>query len=131
MIRLAAALIAAASIGACREPRPAPPQPRSVTRPAVSWEGSGNRTLDFVSESGRFRLTWETRNEHPNGSGTFVLTVHSGVSGRPLRQIVDQRGEGKGSTLFEDDPRPYHFMIQSANLEWLVSAEEVVTVMAR
>jgi hypothetical protein len=122
-------MVAAAAFAACREPAPAPP-PRmtTVTRPAVSWQGTGNRTLDFVSESGTFRISWATHGEQPKGSGTFTLTVHSGVSGRPLRQIAVQRGEGNGSTLFEDDPRPYHLMIEAAHLEWSVSVEELVTV---
>ena len=97
----------------------------------MTWQGSGNRTLDFVSESGKFRITWETRGEQTKGAGTFRLTVHSGVSGRPLREVADQRGEAKGSVMFEDDPRPYHFMVESANLEWSVTAEEIVTVMPR
>jgi hypothetical protein len=103
----------------------------TVTRPPVSWQGSGNRTIDFISESGIFRISWDARGAPPPGGGTFKLTVHSGVSGRPLRQIADQRGEGKGSVMFEDDPRPYHFMVESANLEWTVTAEEIVTVPAR
>lgn len=132
MNRLASALIAAAALSACRQPPPAPaPEIRTITRPPVSWQGSGNRTLDFVSESGRFRLAWETRGERPRGAGTFRLTVHSGVSGRPLREIVDQRGEARGEAMFEDDPRPYHLMIESANVEWSVTAEEFVTVATR
>ena len=125
MTRWAAAVVAIWACG-CSEPLPAPaPQTRTVIKPAVSWQGSGPRTLDFVSESGHFRITWTAK-----GAGTFRLTVHSGVSGRPLREIVSQRGDGKGSALFEDDPRPYHFMIESADVEWSVSAEEIVTVVA-
>jgi hypothetical protein len=90
----------------------------------VSWQGSGNRTLEFVSESGRFYLMWETR----GAAGTFTLTVHSGVSGRPLHAIADQRGAGTGRTLVEDDPRPFMFLVESSGLEWTVTANELVTV---
>ena len=62
----------------------------------------------------------------PAGSGTFRLAVHSAVSGRPIQLIAEQRGEGGGSADFADDPRPYNLMIDSANLDWSVSVDEVV-----
>jgi hypothetical protein len=83
-------------------------------------------TIGFVSESGRFRVQWETRNEHSPSSGSFRLTVHSAVSGRPIQVIADHRGAGSGSARVDDDPRPYNFMIESANVDWSFSVEEVV-----
>lgn len=93
-----------------------------------SWEGSGSRTIGIVTDSGRFRIAWRTRNEDPQGSGTFRLTVHSAVSGRPIQVVADHRGEGSGTAEFEDDPRPYNFMVDSENVEWSLTVEEVVVV---
>jgi hypothetical protein len=97
-----------------------------VTRPLGTFEGRGSQTIGVVSESGRLRVSWETRNEHPAGAGTFRLALHSGVSGRPLELITDERGPGKGSREVTDDPRPYNLMVESANLDWSFSVEEIV-----
>jgi hypothetical protein len=109
-----------------RAPAPPPAEHVAVTRPVGSWQGTGNSTIGIVSDTGRFHITWETRNERPAGRGTFRLVVHSAVSGRPIQQIVEQKGEAKGSADFQDDPRPYNLMIDSANVEWSVSVDEVV-----
>lgn len=94
-------------------------------RPAGSWQGTGSRTIGFVSESGRFRITWEARDEHPPAKGSFRLTVHSAVSGRPIEVVADQQGEGRGTADIADDPRPYNFMVESAGAEWSFSVEEI------
>jgi hypothetical protein len=54
--------------------------------------------------------------------------VHSAVSGRPIQVLADHRGEGGGRASFVDDPRPYNFMVESANVEWSFSVEETVGV---
>jgi hypothetical protein len=109
---------AAALVAGCRSPETPPPQPAAVSRPAGSWQGRGSTTIGFVSDTGRFRVTWETRNAQPPGGGTFRLTVHSAVSGRPMEVIADHRGEGHGSADFADDPRVYNFMVDSENIDW-------------
>jgi hypothetical protein len=118
-------------VAACANP-PAPPPSSTVavTRALGTFEGRGDQTIGVVSESGRLRVSWETRNEHPLGSGRFRLALHSGVSGRPIELIVDERGTGKGSREVADDPRPYNLMVESANLEWSFSVEEVVAAAA-
>jgi len=98
----------------------------AVTRAVGSWQGRGNSTIGVVSDTGRFHISWQARNEQPGGSGTFRLAVHSAVSGRPIQLITEQRGEGGGSADFADDPRPYNLMIDSTNLDWSVSVDEVV-----
>lgn len=100
----------------------------AVTRLAGTWQGRGSSTIGFVSDSGQFRISWETRNEQPPGSGTFRLTVHSAVSGRAMQVLAEQRGEGRGSGDFADDPRVYNFMIDSVNVDWSFTVEEIVTV---
>ena len=120
----AVALLLVAS--ACREAPSPPPQIASVTRPLGSWNGQGSRTIGVVSESGRLRITWETTSAQPPGGGTFRLTVHSAVSGRPLQVVVDHKGEGKGTVNFDDDPRPYNLMVESQGLDWAFGVEETV-----
>ena len=113
---------------ACRSESGTPSrQAITVTRPAGSWQGRGNMTIGFGSESGRFQVRWETRNEDLPATGTFRLTVHSAVSGRPIQVIADHRGPGSGSARVEDDPRPYNLMVESTNVDWSVSIDEEVT----
>ena len=100
-------------------------QQTAQARHVESWEGTGDRTIGFVSESGVFRVSWKTRNERPAGSGTFRLTVRSAISGRPIRIITDERGEGSGRVDFVDDPRLYEFIVESANVGWWFEAEEL------
>jgi hypothetical protein len=119
-------LLFALTAAACRGEPPQEPQAVAVTRPLGTWQGRGDRTIGIVSESGRLRITWETRNEHPTGSGTFRLALHSAVSGRPIELIADERGVGNGSRSVADDPRPYNLMVESANLDWSFSVEEIV-----
>lgn len=102
-----------------------------MTQPIGSWSGAGNHTIGFANNSGRFRIRWQTIAEPDGSSGTFRLTVHSAVSGRPLQQVVDHRGPGDGTVNFEDDPRPYNLMVESAGLRWTVAVDEVVLVKPR
>jgi hypothetical protein len=122
-------LLALAFSLACRD---APPPPAYVTaaRTAGSWQGRGSQTLGFSSDSGRFDIKWETSNESAPRTGTFKVMVHSAVSGRPLHLAVDHRGEGRGTARIDDDPRQYNLMVESANLDWSISVEEVVAVPA-
>jgi hypothetical protein len=102
----------------------------AVTRSLGTFSGRGDQTIGVVSESGRLRVSWETRNEDPAGHGTFRLALHSGVSGRPIELITDERGPGTGTREVNDDPRPYNLMVESANLEWSFSVEEIVAATA-
>ncbi len=54
------------------------------------------------------------------------MTVHSDVSGRSLVLAVDTRGVGRDTTYVTEDPRPFFLAVESANLDWTVSAEEGV-----
>ena len=127
---LITALLVIVSV-ACQQQALSPPAPVAVVRSLGTWQGRGSQTIGIVSESGRLRVTWEARREQPPGSGMFRLALHSGVSGRPIQLIVDQRGEGAGSTEVADDPRPYNFMVDSNNLEWSFSVEEIVAGTAK
>jgi hypothetical protein len=108
---------------------PAPPPPPSdivaITRPAGSWQGRGTATVgDITSETGRFRITWETTNESPPGSGRFKLTMRSAISGRPLGIVADHTGVGTGTAEFDEGPRTYDFLVESANVDWRFTVDE-------
>jgi hypothetical protein len=93
-----------------------------------SWEGTGDHTIGFVSNSGKFRVRWTTRQAPGRPEGTFHLVVHSAVSGRPLQEGVEQHGTGSGSFNFEDDPRQYNLMVNAADVSWSIVVDEVVLV---
>jgi len=114
--------------GGCSGP-PAPQAPAeavtgTATRELGSWKGTGNTTLGFVSESGSFRVSWTARNQDVARPGTFMLTLRSGISGRPLKVIADHRSAGGGSVEFGDDPRMYEFLVESAGIDWAIADEE-------
>lgn len=100
----------------------------TVARQMGSWEGTGNKTVGFVSETGSFRINWKTRAEKAPGAGTFRLTVRSAISGRPIRVVADQQGEGAGTVDFADDPRMYDLMVDSTGVEWAFAVEEVFDI---
>jgi hypothetical protein len=102
---------------------------RGSRRPtAAAREGSGNQTLGLVSQSGKFRLRWQTHLEPGREAGAtyFKLTVHSGVSGRALQEAANQRGPGEGAYNVEDDPRPFNLMVEAEGLTWRIVADEIV-----
>jgi hypothetical protein len=88
------------------------------------------QTEPFISDTGSLRLRWETRNETAPGTGLFRVTVHSDVSGRPLVLAVDTRGVGRDTAYVSEDPRPFFLAVESANLDWTVTAEEGVAATA-
>ena len=111
----------------CGSDAPRARTPAVVWRSLGSWSGRGSmQTEPFISDTGSLRLRWETRNETPPGTGTFRVTVHSDVSGRPLVLAVDTRGVGRDTTYVSEDPRPFFLAVESANLDWTLAAEEGV-----
>jgi hypothetical protein len=112
-------------VASCRQ---APPQPQeivSVTRQVGAWSGRGTRTVgDVNSDTGRLRFSWQTANESPAGAGTFKLTLRSGVSGRTIGIVADKKGVGSGTADFDEGPRTYDFLVESANVDWSFRVEE-------
>ena len=109
---------------ACKTHRE-PQQIVSVTRPVGSWQGRGTATVgDIPSETGRFRITWQTSNESPAGSGRFKLTLRSAISGRTLGIVADHKGIGTGTADYDEGPRTYDFLVESANVDWSFRVEE-------
>jgi hypothetical protein len=112
---------------ACRSeaPRPAP-QPGVVWKPIGSWSGRGDRqTETFTSDTGGFRVHWETSKEEPAGGGRIRVVFRSGDSGREIIEAIDARGAGTGvEEVAAERPRWYYLTIESANLDWKVSVDE-------
>lgn len=113
---------------ACREAPARPDARTAVTRPLGTWQGRGSQTIGVVSDSGRLRIAWRTWNGSPAGDARFRLTLHSAVSGRPLHLIADERGTAQGTIEVTDDPRPYNFMVDSADVDWSFTVEEIIGV---
>lgn len=106
--------------------KPSDPQALvAVTRQVGSWSGRGSTTVgDVNSETGRLRITWQTTNESPAGSGRFKLTLRSGVSGRTIAVVADHKGVGTGTLDTDEGPRTYDFLVDSANVDWSFRVEE-------
>jgi len=97
----------------------------AVTREVGSWQGHGTASVgDIPSETGHFRIVWETSNESPAGTGTFKLTMRSAISGRTLQIVADHKGVGTGTSDYEEGPRTYDFLVESTNLDWKFKVEE-------
>ena len=93
-----------------------------------SWSGRGDRqTESFTSDTGGFRVQWETKNEAPPEAGRLKVVFRSGDSGRDIIDAVDTRGVGRGTAEVGDRPRWYFLTIESANVDWTVTVEEPIT----
>ena len=102
---------------------------RVDVRQLGAWNGTGNATLGFVSESGSFRISWKAQNHDNNNPGAFHLTLRSGISGRPMKVIADHKGAGTGTVEFGDDPRMYEFLVESTGIAWSISVQETFAPM--
>lgn len=109
----------------CRA-KPTEPQPIvAVIKVVGTWQGRGTATVgDVPSETGRFRITWTTSNESAAGAGTFKLTLRSAISGRTLGIVTDHKGVGAGTVDYDEGPRTYDFLVESANVDWRFQVEE-------
>jgi hypothetical protein len=120
-------MLAALLCGACRTEPNASVQTLVGWQPVGSFSGRGNsQTESFNIDSGQWRIKWATTNENPPGAGAFQATVHSAVSGRPLGVPIEHRGTGHGTAYINEDPRLYHLVIESSNVDWSVAIEESV-----
>jgi len=90
-----------------------------------AWSGRGNaQTESFTSDTGGFRVRWETRNESAPGAGRLKVVFRSGDSGRPIMEAVDARGVGHDEEEVADNVRWYFLTIESANVDWTVHVDE-------
>jgi len=124
-------LIALLLLASCRGQVARQQSSTVVWRKLGSWSGHGSTQTDpFISDTGSLRLRWETRDETAPGAGFFRVTVHSDVSGRPLVLAIDIRGVGRDTTYVSEDPRSFFLVVESANLDWSLAAEEGVAATA-
>jgi hypothetical protein len=129
-LRLGALLSSVAAVlflAACRSEIPRP-EPRTVVvwRPIGSWSGRGEKqTETFTSDTGGFRVHWETTREAPAGGGRLRVVFRSGDSGREIIEAIDARGAGSGTEdVAAERPRWYYLTIESENVDWTVSVDE-------
>jgi hypothetical protein len=124
IVALAAAFFAAV----CGTPPSKPVQKDVVIwKNLGEWSGRGNaQTESFIGLTGALRMHWKTKNEVPQGTGTFRMTLQSAISGRDLQEIVDEKGLGEGTAYAADDPRVFQVTIESANVDWSFTVEEAV-----
>jgi hypothetical protein len=133
ILRLALVASIAVAMAACRpETTRAPTGAGGLAwRPLHSWSGRESmQTESFMSDTGGFRVRWETKNETRPGAGLFTLTLHSAISGRPLASVVEHRGVGHDVAFVYEDPRVFYFVVSAANVEWSFSADEGVAASA-
>ena len=119
----------AAAAAACRARADQPPkaaEPAVAWRPLGSWSGHGNQqTESFTSDTGTLRVRWETT-AASSERGSFRLTAHSAISGRPLQQVVDVQGAGSGIGYVQQDPHVFYVVIESNSVDWKFTVEEAV-----
>jgi len=89
------------------------------------WKGSGSiQTESFTGQTGALRIKWQTKSI--KGDGSFLLTIHSAISGRPLQVAVDQRGSGGDTAYINEDPRVFFAVVEAENIEWAFSVDEAI-----
>jgi hypothetical protein len=116
--------------GACRERASATAvttgEHQTSWRKLGAWSGTGSQQTDsFTSDSGALRIHWKTTAQPGSRQpGTFVLTLHSSISGRPLQVAVDQRGPGENTAYVSPDPHVFFAKIEATGLDWSFSVEE-------
>lgn len=93
----------------------------------AEFSGRGNAQLETFPIGGwTWRVSWETKNETPPGTGRFHATAHSGDSGRLLAEIADVRGVDRDTTYITELPHRYYLVVESANVDWSMLVEEAV-----
>jgi len=119
---------------ACRErasatgaPASAAPVQQQITwRKLGEWSGSGSQQTDsFTSDSGMLRIHWKTVAQAGTPQpGSFLLTLHSSISGRPLVTAVDEKGPREETTFVSPDPHVFFARIEATGLDWKFSVDE-------
>ena len=121
------ALLLPLLLSGCRSEASRPtPQAVVIWKSIGSWSGRGDKqTETFTSDTGGFRVHWETEKEAPAGGGRLRVVFRSGDSGREIIEAIDARGTGGGTEeVAAERPRWYYITIESANVEWKVSIDE-------
>lgn len=105
------------------EPR-ARPKSETVWERLGVWSGKQSiQTESFTGLTGALRVKWEAKGPP---DGTFQLTIHSSISGRPLQVAVEQKGPGADTAYVNEDPRVFFAVIESKDMEWSFSVDEAM-----
>ena len=118
----------------CRADAPRPqPQAGVIWKTVGNWSGRGDKqTETFTSDTGGFRVHWETAQESPAGAGRLRVVFRSGDSGREIIEAIDAHGTGSGlEEVAADRPRWFYITIESASVDWSVSVDERLETSAR
>ena len=123
-----ACALAAIAVDGCRGKRKSSAEPVVIWHQVGSWKGRGNlQTETFTSDTGAFRVTWETRNESSPGAGTLYAVFRSGDSGREIMEAVRAHGvDHDVEYVSAERPRWYYLTIESANVEWSITVDEQI-----
>ena len=131
-------LLVVIAVSACGTRASEPPQQterRVVWHPLGTFSGHGNRqTESFTSDTGTLRVTWETAlgtdpgrtQVRPGSVPVFRLTAHSAISGRPLQQVVEHTGPGKGVGYVQQDPHVFYMVVEAGPVDWKFTVEEAI-----
>jgi hypothetical protein len=100
----------------------------SVWKQVGAWSGRGNlQTETFTSDTGGFRVRWETKNETHPGNGRLKVVFRSADSGREIIDAVTAQGVGRDSVeVAAERPRWYYLTIDSADVDWSVAVDEQI-----
>lgn len=102
----------------------AAPKSETVWEHLGKWAGKQSiQTESFTGLTGALRVKWEAKGPP---DGTFQLTIHSSISGRPLQVAVDQKGPGADTAYVNEDPRVFFAVVESTNMEWSFSVDEAM-----
>ena len=125
---LVALLIAGASCRSSPAPQRAAGKEVVVWKTVGTWSGRGSKqTETFTSDSGGFRVRWETTNPVRPGAGRLHVVFRSGDSGREIIDAVNEQNVGADHDSAEvsaERPRWYYLTIDSADVDWTVSVDE-------
>ena len=126
-LRVSVALVFMLPAG-CRSGSRDTPQEVVVWHQVGTWSGRANsQTETFTSDTGGFRVHWETRNETRPGEGRLKVVFRSGDSGREIVDAVDAHGIGRDTVeVSAERPRWYYLTIESANVDWSVRVDEQI-----
>ena len=125
LLALVVVVVTIAAFEGCKARTPPAEETTTVWQRRGAWTGHGLvQTEPFISTTGLLRLIWETRGASKNKDGSFRITVHSDVSGRPLMVAVDRHAPGKDVTYVTEDPRTFFLLIESEGFDWSVEVAE-------
>jgi hypothetical protein len=124
--RMLLAGAAALVLSGCRAQPPPPTHDVVVWKPIGSWSGRGDKqTETFTSDTGGFRVHWQTTNAARPDAGRLRVVFRSGDSGREIIEAIDAHGAGSGvEEVAAERPRWYYLTIESADVDWKVHIDE-------